>query len=1117
MKTNITLFILALCYSFTFKAQVAVVSTLAGSGVVGFANGQGATAQFNNPTGVAVDGGGGVYVADYKNHCIRKISAAGAVTTLAGSGVAGFLDGQGTAAQFNYPSGIVYSGAIVYVADASNNRIRKVDIGGGVTTLAGSGVAGTQDGIGSAATFNNPSGIAVSPPNTGVLYVTDKNVGGIRQVQQPTGAVYLYTGGGLQGFADGQLIAAVFNNPYGIAIDVSGNIYVADQLNQRIRKISGGTVTTLAGSGIAGFADGQGAAAQFNNPSGVAVDASGNVYVADFGNNRIRKISASGAVTTLAGSGIAGFADGQGSAAKFSGPSGIAVDAAGNLYVADANNHRIRKLNVVLVQTNPVSVITSTTASLNGLINAGSYVTTASFEYGTTTAYGSTISATPSSITGSTNTSINAGISGLLPNTTYHCRAVGTNSTTTINGADVSFTTLPICVVQTQAASSVSYTIANLTGMINAKNNITTAGFEYGTTTAYGTTVAATPSSITSSANTNIITSLSGLLPNTTYHYRAVGTNSLGTVNGSDLTFTTLASIAPIVTTNSATAISVSAANFNGTVNATGDTSTVTFEYGTTTSLGSSIAATPNIVSGSNATSVSATVTGLSSNTTYYFRVKATNSLGTSLGNILSFTTLPACYVVTQVANTISSTSANLAGSVDALGNTTTANFEYGLSTAYGSSATATPSSITGSGYTMISETLSGLLPSTTYYYRAVGSNSIGTVYGINKTFTTLPICVVQTQAASAVSYTTTNLVGIVNANVGSNIATCFEYGLTSTYGSNIAATPNSVTGGTNASISASLSGLIPNTIYHYRAVGSNSLDTVYGTDVTFTTLPTCLVQTQVASLVSYTTATFNGLINANGNTTTASFEYGLTTAYGSNIAAVPGFAVGGSNTNISATLSGLFANTTYHYRAVGSNSLGTTTGSDTTFTTLAYTAPTVITGSTGSITSNSAMVYATVQAGGQNSTVVFEYGTTPAYGSSIAATPNTVSGNSVTNVSATISGLLPNTAYLYRVKATNSVGSNVGNDMTFNTIAAGINELQNNNISIYPNPASTQLNIKGLTKIDKIITLTNVLGELVKIIENKGNSTLELNVESLPAGIYFIKINNSSYKFVKE
>ena len=331
-------FSLLLCSSSGGGPGPFMVTTLAGS-TQGYMDGTGTAAQFYSPSGVAVDSSGNVYVADTINNRIRKIDPAGVVTTLAGSS-AGYVDDTGTAAKFSSPTGVaVDSSGNVYVADFGNNRIRKIDPAGVVTTFAGS-TSGDDDGTGTAAQFYNPYGVAVD--SSGHVYVADSNNHRIRKIS-PTGVVTTFAGSS-SGNADGTGTAAQFDQPYGVAVDSSGHVYVADLGNSRIRKIDpAGVVTTLAGSS-AGDADGTGSAAQFNSPHGVAVDSSGNVYVADLGNNRIRKIDPAGVVTTFAGS-TSGYMDGALTAAKFKDPSGVTVDSSGNVYVADNNNHRIRKIS----------------------------------------------------------------------------------------------------------------------------------------------------------------------------------------------------------------------------------------------------------------------------------------------------------------------------------------------------------------------------------------------------------------------------------------------------------------------------------------------------------------------------------------------------------------------------------------------------------------------------------------------------------------------------------------------------------------------------------------------------------------------------------------------------
>jgi len=320
-----------------------VVSTLAGSGTASSGNGIGNTAQFNLPAGVAVDSSGNVYVADSDNHRIRKITPAGVVSTFAGTGTEGHADGTGTTAQFKRPAGVVVdSSGNAFVADSVNHLIRKITPAGVVSTFAGTGTEGHADGTGTEAQFHGPLGVAVD--SSGNVYVADANNHLIRKIT-PAGVVSTFAGTGTEGHADGTGTEAQFHGPLGVAVDSSGNVYVADADNNRIRKITpAGVVSTFAGTGTEGFADGTATTAQFYHPSGVAVDSSGNVYVADSGNHRIRKITPAGVVSTLAGSGTASSGNGTGTTAQFKRPTGVAVDSFGNFYVTDYSNHRIRKI-----------------------------------------------------------------------------------------------------------------------------------------------------------------------------------------------------------------------------------------------------------------------------------------------------------------------------------------------------------------------------------------------------------------------------------------------------------------------------------------------------------------------------------------------------------------------------------------------------------------------------------------------------------------------------------------------------------------------------------------------------------------------------------------------------
>lgn len=315
----------------TCAAARAQVSTIAGSTTPGEVNATGTAAQFTSPAGITQDRAGNIYVTDLGSYTIRKITPAGVVSTFAGSGVNGNVNGVGTSASFNHPITLaVDANDNIYVADQYNNEIRKITPDGTVSTF-----------VGPASGIVNPGGVAMD--QNGVLYVSSIQTHQIFKVA--AGAVTVLAGTGSVGSSDGAGAAASFNQPGGLAVDGSGNVYVADYANNEIRKISStGVVSTLAGSLSPGYADGTGTAAAFNNPTAVTLDSSGALYVADWRNNRIRKISSAGVVSTLAGDGSAAAQDGIGLAASFNAPFGLVVDPAGNVFVSDMRNNEIRSI-----------------------------------------------------------------------------------------------------------------------------------------------------------------------------------------------------------------------------------------------------------------------------------------------------------------------------------------------------------------------------------------------------------------------------------------------------------------------------------------------------------------------------------------------------------------------------------------------------------------------------------------------------------------------------------------------------------------------------------------------------------------------------------------------------
>lgn len=537
------------------------VNTLAGTALsTGSTDATGSAARFNYPGGIAMDSGGNLWVADGGNHTIRKVTAAGAVTTPAGTaGSSGSADGTGAAARFNSPQGIAVDGSgNLWVADASNQMIRKMTAAGVVTTLAGTPAhVGTADGTGTAAAFKAPSGAAVD--GSGNVYVVDTSNHTIRKIT-PAGVVTTLAGtAGSSGSTDATGSAARFKTPYGVAVDSSGNVYVADSGNYTIRKVtSAGVVTTVAGTaGSSGTTNATGSAARFYFPQGVAVDGSGNLYVADTNNQLIRKITPGGVVTTLAGGGFAGYLDGTGTGAYFFTPSGIAVDAAGNVYVADSNNQVIRKVT----QAGVVSTLAGTANTSDGptdgtgadarfrtpmgvAADGGGNVYVADNNNSTVrkiTPDGvvTTIGGTARMVGGADGSGAAAQFStprGLAVSANGVVFLADTGNQRISQGTPL----YPPAVALTSAADGLTKAGAVLHGSVNPRGLATTVTFQYGQDTSYGSSASVTLSPNDSSSPQEVSATLAGLMAGMTYHYRLNASNLGGSAVSADATFTTL-------------------------------------------------------------------------------------------------------------------------------------------------------------------------------------------------------------------------------------------------------------------------------------------------------------------------------------------------------------------------------------------------------------------------------------------------------------------------------------------------------------------------------------------------------------------------------------------------
>jgi len=492
------------------------------------------------------------------------------------------------------------------------------------------------------------------------------------------------------------------------------------------------------------------------------------------------------------------------------------------------------------------------------------------------------------------------------------------------------------------------------------------------------------------------------------------------------------------------------------------------------------------------------TLTDLTPETEYFVRAFATNKDGTSYSNEVSFTTpvqSSAPIIETKSVTNITHNAATCGGDITSEG--TESVLVRGVCWSTSQDPTISDNKTTdGTGTGVFVSEITGLSDNSTYHVRAYATNSIGTSYGSDVSFQTLTLAAPSalTQAATALTQTTATLNAEVNAN-GYDATVTFEYGTSSSYGISVNATPQTVTGSSNTNISANISSLAANTTYHFRVKVVNAGGTSYGSDLTFTTADILqpAATTYAATGLSQTTATLNGQVNANGNSTNVTFEYGTTTSYGNTVNASPGTVTGTSNTHVSTSLTGLTANTAYHYRVKAINSGGTATGDDMTFTTSTIPAPTAVTQTATNVEQTTATLNGEVNANNYFTTVTFEYGTTTSYGNTLNASPNTVSGNTNTSVSTNLTGLTTSTTYHYRVKAVNEGGTTTGSDMTFIT-----------NESSYITITAPTNGTDWMRYMQHDITWTDNINENVKIDLYKDGSFVETIIPStLSDGIY--------------
>ncbi len=336
----------------THGAFAQVITTIAGTGTGGFSGdgGPATAANIDGATVVTFDAAGNLYFPDYSNSRIRKIDASGIITTVVGNGTYGYSGdgGPASAACLSYPSFVTIVNREMFIADYYNHVIRKVDTSGIITTIAGNGSGGFSGdgGQATAASLYYPTSVGFD--NNSNMFIVDEANDRVRKVT-PLGVITTFAGGGSMSGGGIPAINCAMNRPGGIAVDTSGRVYVADVDNARICRIDlSGILIEYAGTATAGYGGdgGPATAAQFNHPLRLSIERNGTLYVGDQRNNRARKIDPTGIVTTIAGTGTAGFSGdgGPATAADFDGPQGVCTDAGGNLYIVDASNRRIRKV-----------------------------------------------------------------------------------------------------------------------------------------------------------------------------------------------------------------------------------------------------------------------------------------------------------------------------------------------------------------------------------------------------------------------------------------------------------------------------------------------------------------------------------------------------------------------------------------------------------------------------------------------------------------------------------------------------------------------------------------------------------------------------------------------------
>jgi hypothetical protein len=1005
--------------------SIGTISTVAGNGTAGYSGdgGVATSAELNVPSGTAVDSNGNLYIADQSNNRVRKVTPAGVISTVAGNGAPGFSGdgGPATSAEMYSPSGVAVDGSgNLYITDAGNNRIRKVTVAGVISTVAGNGTQGYSGdgGPATSAEFYDASSVALD--NSGNFYFADMYNYRIRKVT-PAGVISTVAGNGTYGFFGdgGPATSAELYDPAGVAVDPGGNLYIADSANSRIRKVTAtGVISTVAGNGMPVFSGDGGPAtsAGFRGIYGVAVDSSGDLYVTDV--DRIRKVTPGGIISTAAGTGAYGYS-GDGGPATGANLDAInsSVDSKGNFYIADNETNHIRKVTLIAAFATTTTVEASPNPSTVG-------------QAVTLTATVSSSSGPPPNGEGvfffnngqALNTSA-ALLSGGVATFNTSTLPLGTNAITATYQGDSKFPASTGSVSQVVNVSNapqvgyVSYWGINNSGITVSWSTDVPAN----TQLAYGTSPSLGQSSPLQTAMSNshgvVLTTLN---PGTTYYFVAQSTGANGVTGYStqySFTTTGTAITGPPVISNVAVS---SITNTTATITWTTDQpSSSLVNYGTTTGYGSASTLDPTLV-----TSHSVTLTGLTLGTTYDFDAVSANagamSSTSSNSSFLTTSVVSSPPMITNVATTnLTSTSVTVTWTTD---QPSSSLVNYGTTTGYGSSSTLNTTLVTSH-----SVTLTGLAASTTYDFDVVSANAASqSSTSFNSTFSTLASNATPPQVGYVAFWGINNTGITVSWSTDVPANTQLAYGTTTALGQ-LSPLQTALTN----SHGVVLTTLNPGTTYYFvaQSTGANGA-TGYSTTYSFTTTGTAITGPPVISNVAV-----SGITNTSATITwttdqasSSLVNYGTTTGYGSSSTLNTTLV-----TSHSVTLTGLKLGTTYDFDVVSANAgaMSSTSGNSTFMTTSVVSSPPVITNvATANLTSTSVTVTWTTD---QPSSSLVNYGTTTGYGSS-----STLNTTLVTSHSVTLAGLAASTAYDFDVVSANAAAqSSTSGNSTFSTLAS--------------------------------------------------------------------------------